>query len=33
VTVAGVVGALTVSKRIFYVQALPALAGLVLAFF
>ena len=33
VTVAGVVGALTVSKRIFYVQALPAHAGLVLAFF
>jgi putative membrane protein len=31
VVVAGVFGALTVSKRIFYVQALPALAGLALA--
>jgi len=32
VAVAGVVGALTVSKRIFFVQALPALVGLALAF-
>lgn len=32
VVVAGVYGAATVSKRIFYVQALPALIGLGLAF-
>ncbi len=32
VAVAGVVGAVTVSKRIFFVQALPALVGLTLAF-
>lgn len=32
VAVAGVVGAVTVSKRIFFVQALPALVGLALAF-
>ena len=31
VFVAGVFGAATVSKRIFYIQALPALLGLVLA--
>jgi putative membrane protein len=31
VAVAGVVGAATVSKRIFFVQALPALLGLALA--
>jgi putative membrane protein len=30
VTIAGVFGAFTVSKRIFYIQALPALAGLSL---
>ena len=30
VVVAGIFGALTVSKRIFYIQALPALIGLVL---
>ena len=30
VTVAGIFGALTVSKRIFYIQALPALIGLAL---
>lgn len=30
VVVAGVFGALTVNKRIFFVQALPALAGLAL---
>jgi putative membrane protein len=29
VTVAGLFGAFTVSKRIFYIQALPALIGLV----
>ena len=32
VVVAGIVGALTVSRRIFVVQALPALVGLALAF-
>ena len=32
VAVAGTVGAATVSKRIFFVQALPALVGLALAF-
>jgi len=31
VAVAGIVGAITVSRRIFFIQALPALAGLVLA--
>jgi len=31
VAVAGVFGALTVSKRILYIQALPALLGLALA--
>ena len=30
VVVAGIFGAFTVSKRIFYIQALPALIGLVL---
>ena len=30
VAVAGVAGALTVSRRIFFIQALPALAGLAL---
>ena len=30
VLVAGIFGAFTVSKRIFYIQALPALIGLVL---
>jgi putative membrane protein len=30
VIVAGIFGAFTVSKRIFYIQALPALIGLVL---
>ncbi len=30
VIIAGVFGAFTVSKRIFYIQALPALIGLVL---
>ena len=30
VVVAGIFGAFTVSKRIFYIQALPALMGLVL---
>lgn len=30
VIIAGIFGAFTVSKRIFYVQALPALIGLVL---
>ena len=30
VTIAGIVGALTVSKRIFFVQALPAIICLVL---
>lgn len=30
VVIAGVFGALTVSKRIFYIQALPALVGLSL---
>ena len=30
VVVAGIFGALTVSKRIFYIQALPALIGLAL---
>ena len=30
VALAGVFGALTVSKRIFYIQALPALIGLIL---
>jgi putative membrane protein len=30
VIVAGIFGAFTVSKRIFYIQALPALVGLVL---
>lgn len=29
VVVAGIFGGITVSKRIFYVQALPALAGLI----
>ncbi len=32
VAVAGVFGALTVSRRILYVQCLPALVGLALAF-
>jgi putative membrane protein len=32
VVVAGIVGALTVSSRIFFVQALPALVGLGLLF-
>jgi putative membrane protein len=32
VTIAGIFGAFTVSKRIFYIQALPALAGLALLF-
>ena len=32
VAVAGIYGALTVSKRIFFVQALPALITLVLVF-
>ena len=31
VAVAGIVGAITVSRRIFFLQALPALAGLALA--
>jgi putative membrane protein len=31
VAVAGVVGAITVSRRIFFIQALPALMGLALA--
>jgi putative membrane protein len=31
VAVAGIVGAITVSRRIFFIQAVPALAGLVLA--
>ena len=31
VAVAGIAGAITVSRRIFFIQALPALAGLVLA--
>ena len=31
VVVAGVFGAITVSRRIFYIQALPALAGVALA--
>ena len=31
IAVAGIVGAITVSKRIFFIQALPALAGLALA--
>jgi putative membrane protein len=31
VAIAGIAGAITVSKRIFFIQALPALAGLVLA--
>jgi len=31
VAVAGVYGAITVSKRIFYIQAMPALLGLTLA--
>jgi putative membrane protein len=31
VAVAGSVGAITVSRRIFHIQALPALAGLALA--
>lgn len=31
VVVAGIGGAITVSRRIFYVQALPALVGLALA--
>jgi putative membrane protein len=30
VVIAGIFGAFTVSKRIFYIQALPALIGLVL---
>ena len=30
VAIAGIYGALTVSKKIFYVQALPALIGIVL---
>ena len=30
VVIAGIFGAFTVSKRIFYIQALPALVGLVL---
>jgi putative membrane protein len=30
VIIAGIFGAFTVSKRIFYIQALPALVGLVL---
>ncbi|MBP8164324.1 MAG: DUF1304 family protein [Anaerolineales bacterium] len=30
VVVAGVFGAFTVSRRIFYIQALPALIGLIL---
>ena len=33
VAVAGIYGALTASKKIFYVQALPALIGLVLILF
>jgi putative membrane protein len=32
VVVAGIVGAITVSRRIFFGQAVPALAGLALAF-
>ncbi len=32
VLVAGLYGALTVSKRIFYVQGIPALLGLILVF-
>jgi putative membrane protein len=32
VVAAGIMGALTVSKRILYVQAMPALLGLVAAF-
>ena len=31
VAVAGIVGAITVSRRIFFIQAVPALAGLALA--
>jgi len=31
VVVAGVFGAITVSRRIFWIQALPALVGLALA--
>lgn len=31
VAIAGIVGAITVSRRIFFIQALPALAGLALA--
>lgn len=30
VAVAGIYGAITVSKKIFYVQAMPALVGIVL---
>ena len=30
VTVAGIYGALTASKKIFYIQALPAIAAIVL---
>ena len=33
VSVAGIFGALTVSKRIFYIQAAPALAALALVLF
>ncbi|MGZ3769964.1 MAG: DUF1304 domain-containing protein [Bdellovibrio sp.] len=33
VVVAGIYGAITVSKRIFYIQALPALIGLILVGF
>jgi putative membrane protein len=32
VTVAGIVGAITVSRRIFFGQAVPALVGLAIAF-
>ncbi|MDD2921405.1 MAG: DUF1304 domain-containing protein [Anaerolineales bacterium] len=32
VIIAGIFGALTVSKRIFYMQALPAIAALLLVF-
>ena len=30
VTLAGILGAMTVSKRVFYIQALPAILGLAL---
>lgn len=33
VSIAGIFGAITVSKRIFYIQALPALIGLTILLF